>query len=431
MRLFNAFTSSGISTVICGAVVTAHSPLLHLGERKGDGVLRPVRVPLPREPRELYVLRGEIFDPALRDKPSHLLPERRPPHHSVPAGRQDVETFHRLVDDREVVRRVVDGRGPRPRDRQAPERRVRGFPIGAQPLEVIPVEVDLVAPRLIGLVHRVAHAEQDALLLGPPVVTLAHVEYERKRMCGPLGHVREADDLVPHGHHRDLHPDHPSDIPRPPWPPRVHNPLRLEGAPYGLDFVPPAPLLDAPHLTHLEEVNLVITEYRTRGIAGRHRRVHVTVVRSVRSPHKPVPIQVGEAFLPLTRFDPLIFDASLPPHLDQLQISYFLFLRLGDDVVPRLLETRVKAQLIPKPQIQLPGELAQLRRRLRTALLADHTGRTARRPAPGPTPFQHRDPPETPARQPVRRPQTEIPAADHGHVVNRHALLLLLMIHHP
>src|SRR5919112_2253340 len=147
MRLFNAFTSSGISTVICGAVVTAHSPLLLLGEGEGDGVLHPVPVPLPREPRELYVFRGEIFDPALRDEFGHLPPERRSPHHPVPAGRQDVETSHRLVDDREVVRRVVDGRGPRPRDRQAPERRVRGLPIGAQPLIIVPVEVDLVASR--------------------------------------------------------------------------------------------------------------------------------------------------------------------------------------------------------------------------------------------------------------------------------------------
>src|SRR5215211_6581215 len=117
MRLFNAFTSSGISAVICGSVVTAHPPLLLLGEGKGDGVLSPVRVPLPREPRELYVLRGEILDPALRDEFGHLLPERRPPHHPVPAGRQDVEAFHRLVDDREVVRRVIDGRSPRSRER--------------------------------------------------------------------------------------------------------------------------------------------------------------------------------------------------------------------------------------------------------------------------------------------------------------------------
>src|SRR5215204_2081642 len=109
------------------------TPLLLLGEGEGDGVLRPVRVPLPREPREPYVLRGEIFDPALRDKPGHLLPERRPPHHPVPSGRQDVETFHRLVDDREVVRRVVDGRGPHPRDRQAPERRVRAASIDYTP----------------------------------------------------------------------------------------------------------------------------------------------------------------------------------------------------------------------------------------------------------------------------------------------------------
>src|SRR5215212_4235474 len=207
MRAFKAFTSSGISAVICGAVVTALSPLLLLGEWQGDGVLYPVRVPLPREPRKLYVLFWQVFDRALGDELSHLLPERRPPHHPMPPRRQDVETLYRLVDDREVIRRVVDGRRPRPRYRQALERRVRGLPIGAQPLVVVPVEVDLVAPRFVRLVDGVAHAEQDPLLLGPPVVTLAHVEHERKRMFGPLGHVKEADSLVPHGHHRNLHPD--------------------------------------------------------------------------------------------------------------------------------------------------------------------------------------------------------------------------------
>src|SRR5215218_1157006 len=145
MRAFRAFTSSGISAVICGAVVTALSPLLLFGEGQGDGVLYPVGVPLPREPRELYVLFWQVFDRALTDELGHLLPERRPPHHPVPPSRQDVDTLHRLVDDGEVVRRVIDGRRPRPRCRQAPERRVCGLPIGAQPLEVVPVEVDLVA----------------------------------------------------------------------------------------------------------------------------------------------------------------------------------------------------------------------------------------------------------------------------------------------
>src|SRR5215211_410573 len=163
MRAFNALTSSGISTVICGAVVTALSPLLLFGEGQRDGILYPVGVPLPREPLQLYVLCGQIFDLALTDEPGHLLPERRPPHHPVPPRRQDVETLHRLVDNREVVRRVVDGRRPRPRDRQAPERRVRRLPIRAQSLVVVPVEVDLVASCLICLVNGVAHAKQDTL----------------------------------------------------------------------------------------------------------------------------------------------------------------------------------------------------------------------------------------------------------------------------
>src|SRR5215210_1552057 len=103
MRAFKAFTSSGISAVICGAVVTALSPLLLLGEGERDGVLYPVRVHLPREPGQLYVLYL-----TLTDEPRHLLPGRRAPPHPVPPRRQDVETFPPLVDDRQMVRRIVD-----------------------------------------------------------------------------------------------------------------------------------------------------------------------------------------------------------------------------------------------------------------------------------------------------------------------------------
>src|SRR5215203_4232195 len=322
MRAFNAFTSSGISAIICGAVVTALSPLLRFGEGQGDGVLHPVRVPLPRESHKLYVLLGQVFDPAFRDEPGHLLPERRPPHHPVSPRGQDVEPLYRLVDDGEVVRRVVDGRRPRPRYRQTSERRVCRLPVMAQPLVVVPVEVDLVAPRLVSLVNGVAHAKQNTLLFGPPVVTLAHVEHQRERMLGPLRHVREADDLVPHGHHGNLHPDHAADIPRPPRTSCVHYPLRLESAACTLDHVPPAPLLDASHLAHLEQVNRIIEEHRTSGIAGSHRRMDVPVVRRVRGPHKAVPVQVGKPSSALLWLHPLVLDLRRPPHLDQPQETF-------------------------------------------------------------------------------------------------------------
>src|SRR5215204_4932246 len=138
MRAFNALTSSGISAVICGDVVTALSPLLLFGEGEGDGVLDPPRILLPRESRKLYVFLRQVFDLALADEPGHLLSERRPPHHPVPPCSQDVETLHRLVDDGEVVWRVIDGRRPRPRYRQALERRVSGFPVRSHPIVVVP-----------------------------------------------------------------------------------------------------------------------------------------------------------------------------------------------------------------------------------------------------------------------------------------------------
>src|SRR5919112_1980676 len=431
MRAFNAFTSLGMYAVICGAVVIALSPPLLFGEGQGDGVLNPVRVLLPREPRKLYVLFGQIFDLALGDELRHFLPERRSPHHPVSSRRQDVETLHRLVDDRQMVRRIVDGSRPRPRYRQAPERRVSGLPVRSHPLVVVPVEVDLIASRLVSLVDGVTHAEQDTLLLGPPVITLAHVEHERERMLSPLGYVREADDLLPHGHHGNLHTDHAADIPRPPRTSSVHYPLRLESAARTLDHVPPALFLDAPHLAHLEQVNRIIEEYRTGGIAGRHRRMDVPVVRRVRGPHKAVPVQVRKASPALLRLHPLVLDPRRPPHLDQPQETFLLLLRLSDDVVPRLTKTGVETQLFSDPQIQLPGEPAQLRSRLRTALLTDHAGRAARRPAPGPAPLQHRDPPETTARQPVRRPQPKVSTANHNDVVDRHAQLLLTILRPP
>src|SRR5215218_1464299 len=431
MRAFNAFTSSGISAVICSAVVTDLSPLLLFGEGKGDSVLNPFGVPLPREPRKLYVLLGEVFDLALTDKPGHLLPERRSPHHPVPPRGQDVETLHRLVDDGEVIRRVIDRGRPRARYRQGPERRVCRLPVRTQSLVVVPVEVDLVASRLVSLIDRVAHAKQNTLLLGPPVVALAHVEHQRERMLSPLRHVREADDLVPHGHHGNLHPDHAANIPRPPRTSSVHYPLRLESAAHTLDHVPSTPLLDAPHLAHLQQVNRIIEEHRTGGIAGRHRRMDVPVVRRVRGPHKAVPVQVRKASPALLRLHPLVLDPRRPPHLDQPQETFLLLLRLSDDVVPRLTKTGVETQLFSDPQIQLPGEPAQLRSRLRTALLTDHAGRAARRPAPGPAPLQHRDPPETTARQPVRRPQPKVSTANHNDVVDRHAQLLLTILRPP
>src|SRR5215218_5248832 len=348
MRAFNALASSGISAVIRGTAVTALSPLLLLGEGQGDGVAYPVRVPLPREPRKLYVFGGQIFDLAFTNKLRHLLPERRPPHHPVSPRGQDVETLHRLIDDREVVRRVVDGRSPRPRYWQTPERRVRRLPVRTQPLVVVPVEVDLVAPRLVSLVHGVAHAEQETLLLGPPVVTLAHVEHQRERMLEPLGHVREADDLVPHRHHRNLYPDHAAYIPRPPRPARVHNPLRLEYAARTLDHVPPTLLFDGRHLAHLEQVNRIVVEHRAGGIAGRHRRMDVPIIRGVRGTHKAVPVQVGKAPSALLGIHPLVLDPRRPPHLDQPQETFFLLLRLSDDVVPRLPKTGVETQLFPE-----------------------------------------------------------------------------------
>src|SRR5215213_9924168 len=92
IRAFNALTSSGISKgeiLCCGAVVMALSPLL-LGEGQRDGVPDPLGVPLAREPGELYVLIRQILDLALGDQLRHLLPERRAPHHAVPARGQDV-----------------------------------------------------------------------------------------------------------------------------------------------------------------------------------------------------------------------------------------------------------------------------------------------------------------------------------------------------
>src|ERR671920_2374113 len=97
----------------------------------------------------------------------------------------------------------------------------------------------------------------------------------------------------------------------------------------------------------------------------------------------------------------------------------------------RLPKTGVQAQFFAEPQIQLPGQPAQLRGRLGTALLADHAGRAARRPTPGPTPLQYRDPPETTARQPVRGPQPKVSTANHNDVVDRHAQLLLTILRPP
>src|SRR3712207_2737936 len=102
MRSLISLTSSGISgTMGCSrAVVNAPTSLLRKG--KGDSVLWPARVVLPRKTVEVDLVPRQIADDPLGHELRHLLPERRSPHHPVTASRQHVEPLHRLVDDREV-----------------------------------------------------------------------------------------------------------------------------------------------------------------------------------------------------------------------------------------------------------------------------------------------------------------------------------------
>src|SRR5215217_1284007 len=426
MRPFNSLTSSEIpGRIRCsGAVVMVLSPLF-LGEGKRDRILQPVRVFLPREPRQLHVFLRQVAQSALGDQTHHRLPKSRSPHHAVPACGQHVKPFPGLVDDREVVRRIVYGCGPRPRHRYPRERRMGRFPVGTHLFVVVPVEADLVAPRSVRLIDRVAHAKKRTLLLGPPVVPLAHVEYERKRVHRVTVQYREGDDLMPHRHDGHLYPGHGANLVRPPRPAGVNHPLRLEEPMPCLHSVMIATLLDTENLAHLEQVNRLLREDGAGGVAGRDGWVDVAIVRGVGGPHETVPGEIREPPPPLLRLDPLILDPGLPTHADQPQEALLLLLRLGDDVIPGLPEARVEPKLLPEREVQFPGELAEPSRRLGAPLLAYHPRRTAGRPTPGPAALEHRDPPETAPGQPVSGPQTQVAPTYHHHVVDRHLWLLL------
>ncbi len=111
--------ASGIVGRFC-AQSTASSPFTFLGKGREMVSSTLSRILPAREPRKLHVLPRHVFTAPSEINPGHLLSQRRSPHHPVPPGGQDVEALHRLVDDRQVVRRVVDGRRPRPRYRQPP-----------------------------------------------------------------------------------------------------------------------------------------------------------------------------------------------------------------------------------------------------------------------------------------------------------------------
>src|SRR5690606_30194629 len=122
-------------------------PRLLLGERQGNGV---AGLALAREAREAYLLVGQARGGALVDELGHDHAQCGTPHHPVAARRQDEEALARLVDDRQVVRRVVDRGGPGARDRLPGQRRPDRLPHRTRSLVVLPVVGDLVAPAAVG-----------------------------------------------------------------------------------------------------------------------------------------------------------------------------------------------------------------------------------------------------------------------------------------
>src|SRR5215217_5078561 len=87
---------------------------------------------------------------------------------------------------------------------------------------------------------------------------------------------------------------------------------------------------DAPHLTHLEEIQALRELHGEGRVASRYRRVNVAVVGGVGRPHEPVPVQARESLLALLRLDPLVLHPGITPHFDQPQEALPLFFRLGD-----------------------------------------------------------------------------------------------------
>src|SRR5215217_742375 len=235
----------------------------------------------------------------------------------MPPCSQDIEPVHRLVDDRQVVGRVIYGRRPSSRNGQVLQRRERRLPVGAHLFVVVPVEVDLITPRRVGFVQGIAEAQGRTLFLGTDVVTLAHGEEKRERVGGTFGDGREGDDLVAYGHYRHVQSDHRPDVAGATRTSRVHYPLRLEGAPRGMDCIAAIISLDVLDFAHLKEVHRLRTHHRISCVAGRYRWMYVPVIRGVRRTDEAIPVQVWEALFAFLGLDPLILDARCSPHLYQ------------------------------------------------------------------------------------------------------------------
>src|SRR5215208_2175703 len=188
-----------------------------------------------------------------------------------------------------MIGRVVYGSRPGSRDGQALQRWERQLPLGAHFFVVVPVEVDLVAPRRVGFVQRIAEAQGRTLFLGTDIVTLAHDKEKRERVSSTFGDDREGDDLVAYSHYRHVQTDHRPDVAGATRTSRVHYPLCLEGAPRGMDCIAAINSLDVLDFAHLKEVHRLRTHHRISCVAGRYRRVYIPVVRGVRRTDEAIP----------------------------------------------------------------------------------------------------------------------------------------------
>ena len=122
-------------------------------------------------------------DRAVQDEVRRDPRHARSPHHPVAAGRGDPQAVDpvavggdRRPEDRQVVRGEVDRRGPGPTQAETAGRRDERVEPTTHPAQVRPV--DLAGGT--GRFDRVAHPEQEAVLLEPPVEAAGQVEHHRQ-----------------------------------------------------------------------------------------------------------------------------------------------------------------------------------------------------------------------------------------------------------
>jgi acetate---CoA ligase (ADP-forming) len=337
--------------------------------------------------------------------------DRGSPHHARAAGRRHEHpvAVRRRADDRQVVGREVDGRGPHAAQPQVRgERHELGQPL-AHERQVGLVHAAFLARRLV----RVAHAEEQPVLLRPPVQSRRHVEHHwrvRERRVH-LGHG----DLVPRAARRDADAGERADRGQLRPAGEDHQPGRDRAARGGHARAVKDRAVKPGERGPLRHVHAAADQ---RGGVGRHvaRRRDEAVLRAVgraeRLPRRHRRVELAD----LVRVGPADRDALGPLHRDPLVRGRHFGPGEARQQVALPGEARVGADLGLLRDVEVTGPAPQPDRFRGSALQPHHPGRAAARALAQVSLLDEDDVSKPGFPQEVRAPGADGAAADHDGV---------------